>query len=110
MAVTTAGEVSQYVETSELVGSRIDEPAHLVFVGEVGADEFRLTALCPDDADCLIGLFIATSGQHNLGSLLGEQNGGGPAHVGAGTGDQSHFSFESHRFSIPCWLGSCDST
>ena len=85
-----AGVVDGHVKPAEAGHGLVDQVAHVVFMANVGADEFSLHAAGAELLGQGMSLLVAAAGDDNPGALLGEGQGGGTANTGQGAGDQDN--------------------
>ena len=71
------GIVHRDIETAKPCDGLVDQSADVIFLADVGVDELGLRTERAQFLDKRLAGFIAPTGNHHLGALLGEGDGSG---------------------------------
>jgi hypothetical protein len=82
------GIIHRHIKTAKPRDGLVDHGAHVVLLADVGVDEFGLRSKRAQLLNERLSGLIPPTGNHHLGTLPGEGDGGGATDAGQGASDQ----------------------
>jgi hypothetical protein len=88
----SAGVIHRDIQAAKALDGFVHEIAHVVFVADVGAHEFRFGAQSTQLSDQRLTSIVASTGNYDARTFLSEREGGRAPDAGERARDEYHWS------------------